>query len=107
MKSKPEFCKRNHPWNSENTRYQNHKNGRVQRYCYICKLEASRNQHHKRKQKVVDYYGGCCSCCNETVLDFLAVDHIGNDGAAHRKEQNLQTGWHTYYWLIRNNFPDG
>src|ERR1700747_1062977 len=100
-----EYCKRGHPWNEENTRYQKHKNGRVQRYCYPCKIEAARAQHLKMKQEIMDYYGGCCACCGETILDFLALDHLNNDGAAHRKAEQLQTGWRTYYWIKRNNFP--
>ena len=27
----------------------------------------------------------CCRCCGETELAFLTLDHIANDGAAHRR----------------------
>lgn len=62
--------------------------------------------HRERKQKVVDYYGGRCVCCGETEIEFLAIDHINNDGAAHRRTQNL-SGGHMYIWLIKNSFPEG
>ena len=26
-----------------------------------------------------------CACCGETTIDFLTLDHVNNDGAAHRK----------------------
>lgn len=91
----------------ETTLYQTHKNGRIQRQCYPCKLQAASQRNQERKQKVMDHYGGCCSCCGEKILDFLAIDHINNDGASHRKKEKLSTGWHTYYWIIKNNYPEG
>ena len=34
---------------------------------------------------VIAHLGGKCACCGETTLEFLAVDHINTDGAAHRR----------------------
>lgn len=31
-------------------------------------------------------YGGCCACCGEDIYEFLAIDHINNDGAEERRE---------------------
>jgi hypothetical protein len=45
-----------------------------------------------------------CSCCGETTLEFLALDHVNGDGAAHRKE----IGRHalsTYRWAKKNEYP--
>jgi hypothetical protein len=33
-------------------------------------------------------YGGKCSCCGETMPEFMQLDHIANDGAAERKREN-------------------
>lgn len=66
----------------------------------------------KRRNEVRDEvyraYGGYkCSCCGETERAFLSVDHVNNDGAAHKKAFNLKTGEQMYRWLKRNNFPAG
>jgi len=51
-------------------------------------------------------YGGAkCNCCGETELKFLTVDHINNDGAAHRKITGI--GNNFFLWLRKNNFPSG
>lgn len=60
--------------------------------------------HHKRKKEVIEAYGGKCSCCGETEIDFLAIDHIENNGAEHRKETGNGTKFHR--WIRANNFPD-
>lgn len=61
----------------------------------------------KLKQEIVNKYGGSCACCKENILDFLAIDHVNNDGSVHRDKENINTGWHTYLWLKRNNYPEG
>ena len=57
------------------------------------------------RKKILDHYGNRCSCCGETTPEFLAIDHINNDGAQHRKL--VGGGDRLYRWLIANNFPDG
>lgn len=59
----------------------------------------------KLKIQVFTHYGLKCSCCGESGLEFLNIDHINNDGAQHRKE--IGSGKHIYLWLIKNNFPSG
>lgn len=46
-----------------------------------------------------------CPHCRIDDLDVLTIDHVNNDGAAHRKEQG--TGSALYVWLKRNNYPEG
>ncbi|MGW0064777.1 hypothetical protein ACWDTT_33240 [Streptosporangium sandarakinum] len=69
---------------------------------------ANRNRASKRRIKadVIAAYGGKCSCCGESTPEFLTLDHINNDGAAHRKELGLRTGHSTWSWARRNNYPD-
>ena len=58
-------------------------------------------------------YGGyCCSCCGETIIEFLTLDHINNDGAHHRRKlcnesRNISAtrGRALYRWIVRNDFP--
>ncbi len=63
------------------------------------------------KKEVYDHYGSTCQCCGESDPAFLSVDHIGNDGADHRREiSNGRHRWgggeRTYNWIKKNNFPD-
>lgn len=53
------------------------------------------------KTTVMNAYGGACNCCNETILQFLNMDHI--DGREN-PESDL-TGNELYRWLVKNNFP--
>ncbi len=60
---------------------------------------------HKRRQMIINKYGGSCKCCGENNYYFLTFDHINNDGSQHRKiigkhSENL------YKWICDNNFPD-
>ena len=61
--------------------------------------------------QVIHAYGGpCCACCGELQLEFLSIDHINSDGAAHRKQISTTTnmaGYNFYLWLRRNNYPLG
>ena len=57
----------------------------------------------KLRNEVLSAYGSCCTCCGETVKEFLQIDHINNDGAKHRKA----VGNYIYNWLKQNNYPQG
>jgi hypothetical protein len=59
------------------------------------------------REECLKAYGGVCACCGEDHLQFLTIDHIDNDGAAHRKALKLHTGAQTYGWLKSNNWPEG
>lgn len=82
-----------------------------QTICKSCfrKKEKSRGLLYRaeNKLKVLEAYGGKpprCACCGETRIPFLTVDHINNDGSAHRKQLGNKQ---IYRWLIRHNFPSG
>ena len=49
-------------------------------------------------------YGGKCACCGETTTDFLCIDHINDDGGAHRRQ--IGRG-NIFHWLQKNEYPDG
>ena len=68
-------------------------------YCRPCRNIRARAQHQKHRDKRLAYsakirhaikaavlvgYGNRCACCGETEALFLSVDHVNNDGAAHR-----------------------
>lgn len=69
---------------------------------------------HNLRREVFSAYGGMkCNCCGETEETFLTLDHVNNDGAAHRRELTGRTGKvsgapsSTYRWLKKNNYPSG
>jgi len=47
-----------------------------------------------------------CSCCNETIIEFLGIDHIEGKGNLHRKEL-IKNGFTIYLWLRKNHYPNG
>jgi hypothetical protein len=74
------------------------------------KILYGRKYNKDIKIEIINRYGGKCNCCGINVLDFLAIDHINNDGAKHRKalnNKNKGSGYHFYRWLKQNNFPSG
>jgi hypothetical protein len=45
----------------------------------------AREKRKQEKDMVVAKLGGKCACCGESQREFLTIDHISGDGAAHRK----------------------
>jgi hypothetical protein len=52
------------------------------------------------------YSGGepRCSCCGERTVEFLGLDHINDDGAAHRRELGFGGGGQFYSWLRKTGY---
>jgi hypothetical protein len=77
--------------------------------CSECKINnkiKGSKSRLKKKETIFHHYGLECSCCGESNLAFLQIDHINNDGAKHRKVLR-KNGTTLYRWLIKNNFPEG
>jgi hypothetical protein len=68
------------------------------------RLRYHREYARRRRQEVIDHYGGACACCGEDTFEFLAIDHIDGDGQEHRAR--VGNGLKLVLWIIRNNFPD-
>jgi hypothetical protein len=68
--------------------------------------ERVRGRALRKRQKlmILEHYGMVCNCCGEDKIEFLTVDHINNDGAAHRK--SIGGSSKTYPWIIKHDFPD-
>src|SRR5947209_2858167 len=50
--------------------------------------EFKRRSHQRLRDTVLTHYGGDpprCACCGERAKEFLAIDHINNDGSKHRQ----------------------
>ena len=71
-------------------------------------LEYASKYRKQLRQKALEFYGGItpkCKCCNEKHVEFLEIDHINNDGAAHRKK--IGGSMNMFRWLRDNNYPLG
>lgn len=76
------------------------------------RAQRERNQYyqHQRKMAVLHAYGGPrCPCCGEDHIECLTIDHIADNGAAHRLEINgtKKGSGNLYLWLKREGFPPG
>ena len=47
----------------------------------------------------------CCNCCGETIMEFLAVDHVKGRKHLPEKEKNLKSNT-LLPFLIKNNYPE-
>jgi hypothetical protein len=45
-----------------------------------------------------------CACCGERALEFLGLDHVKDDGAAHRREIGVVGGGQFYSWLRKTGY---
>ncbi len=61
--------------------------------------------HQELRAKILAAYGKQCACCGEAAPEFLTIDHVNNDGAAHRRQ--VGGGTKFYKWLVRQGFPKG
>lgn len=67
----------------------------------------SKDYIRKNRMLCLQHYGGHkprCKCCGEYRYEFLALDHIDNNGNKHRKTLG-NVGTQFYRWLIKNKFP--
>lgn len=68
---------------------------------------AKRILKNKQRMIVLAHYGvngePVCRICGFDDIRALVIDHIDNNGAAHRKE----VGKKMYHWLIKSGFPEG
>lgn len=61
----------------------------------------------KLKIEVMSKYGAICQCCRESRIELLTIDHIKNNGAAHRREINIRGGHEFYLYLKKQLYPEG
>ena len=97
-------CAKSRRWNKENPE----RHAANQRRHYAKTAEKQRQFQRDKlafnRLCVLLHYGHVCSCCGETRREFLSVDHIEGDGAAHRRA--VGSGAPMYRWIIDNNYPD-
>lgn len=49
----------------------------------------------------------CCACCGEAHMELLHLDHVNGDGSVQRRQKGSKGTLGTFYWIIRNTFPEG
>ena len=89
--------------------YRQYKNERMQKYPdeKARGVQATKEWRARLKELVIEAYGGkVCSCCGETELGFLQIDHIDGGGNAHRRSLNL-AGTTFLHSLKKAGFPPG
>jgi hypothetical protein len=67
------------------------------------KAAYDKNKRIKARLACLEYYGPRCACCAEDHVLLLTIDHINNDGAEDRKNNNLASMWET---VVKREFPD-
>lgn len=72
--------------------------------CKNCSLERLKLDKSIKLQ-ILNAYGNECACCGENEIDFLALDHINNDGHKDRRRGNSGGGISFYRKVIKNGFP--
>lgn len=78
----------------------------VNSYCRPCfNVYGRRLAWVQRLEALVHYSGDppSCACCGETLLEFLAIDHIAGGGRQHMKK----IGHRLVRWLRREGYPEG
>lgn len=98
-KNNPEYTLRKKKYYQKNKNYFKKKS----REWYNKNKEKKAKEWKEKRKTVLEHYGSKCGCCGESINQFLAIDHIDNNGAEHRKTLKINI----YDWLIRNKFPKG
>lgn len=55
------------------------------------------------KVEVLSHYGSKCSCCGESRVEFLTIDHTHGGGEKHRRKIKIIL----YKWLQAHGYPKG
>lgn len=63
-----------------------------------------RERYRVLRCEMLAAYGGACKCCGESESVFLELDHVNDDGAAHRREIGRGSK-RTYAVLKRRGWP--
>lgn len=73
--------------------------------CLALHAKRQQNSHLLYRAACIEHYGGKCACCSLDVHKYLQLDHINNDGAAHRRGL-YGRATNLYLWAFRNGFPE-
>jgi hypothetical protein len=80
---------------------------RSHHWCKICNNEHRKARFREDRRAALDHYGHGdprCACCGEALFEFLALDHVNNDGGAHRRQLGVTGGAGFYAWLRKTGY---
>jgi hypothetical protein len=75
-------------------------------WCKVCNIEHRKARFRDDRLAALRHYGNGdirCDCCGERQIEFLGLDHINNDGAAHRRAIGYG-GRPLYSWLRKTSY---
>lgn len=67
--------------------------------------ELNTKYNRETKQRIMAHYGGGCTCCGETTVEFLTLDHINGDGGQDRKQARVGHGGYRHYKKLLQEPP--
>lgn len=78
-------------------------------WCKQCRRKDGKELYERMRLEALRTYSvtpyPSCVCCQETIIQFLGIDHINGGGREHRKE--VGSGFSFYRWLKRQDYPEG
>ena len=90
-------------WRQENRAHINERKKQRRRESPERLRERDRNRNAALRREAIDAYGCECACCGERTPEFLALDHVNEDGAEHRRQ--VGGGYGVYRWARAQGFP--
>ena len=95
-----------HPEKTRERRRKANLAGRDRRLIY------GRSYSESMKVSAINIYSNgdaCCAICRIADMDVLCLDHIANDGKAHREliKSEMKTLYGHYHWCKKNDYPAG
>ena len=108
-KNKEQEVKRSREWRKKNIEQarENQRNWSEKNRLHV--RERDNKYLAKIKHQALEAYCGddiSCICCGEKYEIMLSIDHIGKDGAEHRRKIGSKSK-QLYLWLRKNNYPLG
>ena len=76
-------------------------------WCKLCNTDHRKARFRQDRLQALEHCSGGdiqCVCCGERRIEFLALDHVTNDGAAHRRTVGAFGGRPFYSWLRRTRY---
>jgi len=74
-------------------------------HCDECRKISNEHKYRYRDKiinKVLDHYGRICSCCGETNILFLTMDHLDGNGQNHRINSDIYRTLYTEFQKTGN-----
>lgn len=63
---------------------------------------SSRESQRKARNKVIEAYGGKCTCCGEPRNHFLSLEHVNGGGRKHRQSLGNKQLW---FYILKEGCP--